>query len=96
VNAVNCAFQLRRGAPILFASDSSDATARARTYAAEQGGRVVVHTPNPNPPLHIDHDPRWEEHTPSDYYDTFVDLYLLIALSAASLTTWMDTGIGDC
>jgi hypothetical protein len=77
INAVNCASQLRPGAPIFFTSDSSDATNIAQTYAAEQRGKLVIHTPHPNPPLHIDQDPDWQDHKPSDYYDTFVDLYLI-------------------
>ncbi len=78
-NAVNCASQIRPGAPIFFTSDSSVATIMALEYATQQlgGHHLVLHTPNPNPPLHIDRDKDWAKRKPSDYYDTFVDLYLL-------------------
>jgi hypothetical protein len=41
------------------------------------GARVVTHTPKPNPPLHLDRCRDWQGRPPSDFYDTFVDLYLI-------------------
>lgn len=75
LNAVNCASKLRPGAPIFFTSDSKDATEIALEYGKQRNGNVILHPPHPNPPLHLDGD--WTNHTPADYYDTFVDLYLI-------------------
>jgi hypothetical protein len=80
-NALNCASNLRQqqpgGAPIFFASDSTEASQYARVYAGEKGARVVTHTPQPNPPLHLDRCRDWQKRPTSDFYDTFVDLYLI-------------------
>ena len=76
-NALNCASQLRPGMPIFFASDSDKAAAYAKTYGLDNSGRVETHTPIPNPPLHLDRCRDWQKHPISDFYDTFVDLYLL-------------------
>lgn len=76
-NALNCASNLRPGAPIFFASDSSNASTLAKEYAEIKGARVETHTPNPNPPLHLDRADDWELRPISDFYDTFVDLYLI-------------------
>jgi hypothetical protein len=77
-NALNCASVLRQpGFPIFFASDSAEASNYARVYAGENGARVVTHTPNPNPPLHLDRCRDWQNRPTSDFYDTFVDLYLI-------------------
>jgi hypothetical protein len=73
-HAVNCASMLRPGAPIFFASDSSNATHMVQTYAIEKNATLIVHVPTPNPPLHIDRDREWRSRQPSDYYDTFVDV----------------------
>jgi len=73
-HAVNCASMLRPGAPIFFASDSSNATQMVQTYASKKKAKLVVHIPNPNPPLHIDRDKDWRTRQPSDYFDTFVDV----------------------
>jgi len=76
-NALNCASNLRPGMPIYFASDSSDALPIAREYALRQGAVLQGLYPSPNPPLHLDSCPDWADHPVSDFYDTFVDLYLL-------------------
>jgi hypothetical protein len=76
-NALNCASQLRPGAPIFFASDSLNATIMAKKYAHQKGALLRTHTPNPNPPLHLDRCRDWQDRPTSDFYDTFVDLYLL-------------------
>jgi hypothetical protein len=76
-NALHCASGLRPGNPIFFTSDS----VQARSYSLEYGSRihavVGTRTPNPNPPLHLDQETDWENRSISDFYDTFVDLYLL-------------------
>ena len=76
-NALHCASQLRPGLPIFFASDSDKAAAYAKIYGSNHSARVETHTPNPNPPLHLDRCQDWDKRPPSDFYDTFVDLYLL-------------------
>ena len=76
-NALNCASQLRPGRPIFFASDSANASMIASVYAEMKGGIIVTHTPNPNPPLHLDRCADWQTRQPYEFYDTFVDLYLL-------------------
>jgi hypothetical protein len=76
-NAVNCASQLRPGKPIFFSSDSLEATHFAKRYAKEKGGIVQSHYPNPNPSLHLDRCKDWHRRPASDFYDTFVDLYLI-------------------
>jgi hypothetical protein len=78
-NAIHCASNLRPGQPIFLASDSSHATEYAPEYAKTLSNPVPVEVrvPNPNPPLHLDRSEGWGDRPPSDYYDTFVDLYLL-------------------
>ena len=76
-NALRCASQLRPGMPIFFASDSDKAAAYAKIYGSNHSARVETHTPNPNPPLHLDKCKDWKRRPKSHFYDTFVDLYLL-------------------
>jgi hypothetical protein len=76
-NALHCASQLRPGLPIFFASDSDKAAAYAKVYGKNHSARVETHTPNPNPPLHLDRCRDWAQRPTSDFYDTFVDLYLI-------------------
>jgi hypothetical protein len=76
-NALNCASQLRPGSPIFFTSDSDQARLYSLKYASEKHAVVGTRTPNPNPPLHLDRERNWENRPISDFYDTFVDLYLL-------------------
>eukprot|EP00934_Nitzschia_sp_Nitz4_P002740 Nitzschia sp. Nitz4//scaffold113_size70149//2348//5307//NITZ4_005938-RA/size70149-augustus-gene-0.123-mRNA-1//-1//CDS//3329533305//2730//frame0 len=81
--SVNCASKLRPGKPIFFSSDSKVASIHSVEYGASMNGTVVTHQNNPDPPLHLDKaenfsDPTLQTFRPvSDYYDTFVDLYLL-------------------
>ena len=76
-NGLNCASQLRPGAPIFFATDSEKASNYSQIYAGEMSAQVITRTPSPNPPLHLDKCKDWMQRPPSDFYDTFVDLYLL-------------------
>ena len=76
-NAVNCASHLRPGKKIFFASDSRNGTYYAHQYGSKVGGFVATRMPNPNPPLHIDKVPHWKKRPVSDYFDAFVDLYML-------------------
>ena len=76
-NAMRCASQLRPGAPIFFASDSNDATQYSHDYGSVKGVTIKSHDHNPNPPLHLDRCQDWEKRPIKDFYDTFVDLYLI-------------------
>ena len=93
-NALNCASQLRPGGyPILFASDSDYATSYSHKYVLNKPNNisVVTRTHHPNPPLHLDRAKYWERRPASDYYDTFVDLYLL---ALAGCVTYNKGGFG--
>jgi hypothetical protein len=72
---VDCASGLRPGKPIFLASDSGVVTEFGPLYGKDRGGIVVIHENNPNPPLHLDRAEM--DRRPSDFYDTFTDLYLL-------------------
>jgi hypothetical protein len=85
-NAVNCASTLRPGHPIFLASDASYANEYGQQYGKQMNVPVVVHSHNPDPPLHLDRPDGQSivpnstasiERPPSDFYDTFVDLYML-------------------
>lgn len=85
-NAVNCASELQPGVPMFFASDSPNATFYAKQYATAK--RVPVfgtREPHPNPPLHLDRTKDWRRRPISDFYDSFVDLYLM-ALGSGCVT----------
>lgn len=74
-NAVNCASTLRPGGPVFFASDSTYATNMAIEYGKTKGSHVVVaRSAAVAQPLHLDRD---TAASPNQFYDTFVDLYLL-------------------
>lgn len=75
-NSINCASQMMPGTTIFFASDSSRAIDFAKSYGEERNARVVFRT-HETPPLHLEKAMNWETRPASDYYDTFVDLYLL-------------------
>jgi hypothetical protein len=83
VNALNCASNLRPGKPIFLASDSKYSAEVGVAYGDSRNAKVVTHENNPNPPLHFDKAENVTTttvtltHPPSDYYDTFIDLYLL-------------------
>lgn len=81
-NSIRCAYSRRPGIPIYFASDSPNAT----TVALQYGRHVnVVARPPHRQPLHLDRGSeylakdynRWTTHEPEEYYDIFVDLFLL-------------------
>jgi hypothetical protein len=75
-NSLNCASMLYPGGPTFFASDSSIAVAFAEYYGDLKKSKIVVRK-HDNPPLHVDKTSKWRGRKASDYYDTFVDLYLL-------------------
>jgi hypothetical protein len=77
VNAINCASHLRpaAGGPIYFASDSREATQGMERIARKQPGKAAVVTIVPETEaLHLD---KAASTRPWDYYNIFVDLYLL-------------------
>ena len=80
-NALNCASQLLRPGQsshsIFFTSDSKDATVMAARYGQMKGAAVQTRVPQPNPPLHLDFERNWANRPVSDFYDTFIDLYLI-------------------
>ena len=76
-NAINCASNLRPEGPIYFATDSNMlADYVVRTLSRQKPTRIVA-LQRDQDPLHLDQAPGWQNRTPSEYYDTFVDLYLL-------------------
>lgn len=76
-NALNCASELRPSLPIFFASDSANATKYAREYGREKQANIVTRAQAKKAPLHIDQADLWMRRPPSDFYDGFVDLYLI-------------------
>lgn len=91
LNAVNCASQLRPGGPIFFAADSKLAVEIVQQYA-ESHSKSIVAANRKEEPLHLEK----ANHTfrqASEYYDTFVDLYLLgssrcLAYNVGGFGTW--------
>ena len=76
-NAINCATQLYPSTPsIFFASDYTFATTAAIEYGNQKNLHVVArhHTLFP---LHLDSAENILERKPSEFYDTWVDLYLM-------------------
>lgn len=81
-NAINCTTRLAHpddGMAIFVASDASAATKLAQRYGTQNGWKVAYHAPDvkDKEPLHLDKALHWQGRPPSDYYDAFVDLYLL-------------------
>ena len=81
-NAINCTTHLaetsERLSTIFVASDATFAAKVAQRHGTEFGWKVVHHIPDAGQePLHLDKAVNWQDRSPSDYYDAFVDLYLL-------------------
>ncbi|CAB9515501.1 hypothetical protein SEMRO_719_G192450.1 [Seminavis robusta] len=84
-NAIHCASQLEKqqlhstAGPFYLSSDSSVALAVGMAYGMELGAQVVTRQTAeekaPKQPYHLDKAPKSAK--PSEFYDTFVDLYLL-------------------
>ena len=90
-NAVNCASQLRPGGPIFFASDSNFAISVVKRYAAVHKYKIVS-LQHEKEPLHLEKS-NHSDRDPSEYYDTFVDLYLLgnsrcLSYNVGGFGTW--------
>jgi hypothetical protein len=88
-NAVHCAFALNRST-IFIASDNGNATRYAVEYA-KQFGKAVARL-DEKEPLHLDRGTQYlkavgtqqENVTAKDFYDTWVDLYLMSGSSCIS------------
>jgi hypothetical protein len=83
-NALHCAAAMRPDAPIYLASDSTDVIRFGVDYGRQVLNRTVVALVREDPPLHIDRGRAFLAHQVFDwnfpareFYDTFVDLYLL-------------------
>jgi hypothetical protein len=74
-NAVRCATNLRPRGPIYFASDSKIAVDHIGSFNSSHA-RIVVIRRNYEP-LHLEKADHWQNRSASEYYDTFIDLYLL-------------------
>jgi hypothetical protein len=75
-NALNCLSSLRPGGPFLFSSDSDLARIAAVEYGRARNTTVVARLDAPKP-LHLDLVSDWAVRNASDFYDAFVDLYLM-------------------
>jgi hypothetical protein len=90
-NAVNCASELRPRKTIFFVSDSTNATFYAKQYAAQLNATLISRIPNPDPSLHIDKVSNWRRRNISDFYDSFIDLYIM---GQADCLTYNKGGFG--
>ena len=77
VNAINCASNLRPQGPIYFATDSKMVTDYVVGTLSPSRSTRIVALQREHDPLHLDKAPGWQNRSASEYYDTFVDLYLL-------------------
>jgi hypothetical protein len=79
INALNCASQLRPGGPFYVASDTPFAMEVALAYGRQKNVTVVSRSNSErNEPLHIGHHEVNATHNSvSDFYDTFVDMYII-------------------
>ena len=82
-NAINCSSHYAIDAstsheqqPIYFTADNRAATLLAYLYGSQMGVNVVKRSSTAEP-LHLDKATNWETRDPSEFYDSFVDLYLL-------------------
>jgi len=86
-NALQCLLRLPNTTdhhtPIFIAADATQAVRDAIAYGKTQN-LPVVGRENATEPLHLDkgavflkRSEDWENHSPSEFYDTFVDLYML-------------------
>jgi hypothetical protein len=99
-NAVRCASSLKPNSsdtPIFMASDSDKVLRHAVAYGKANNRTVVARTEDPAP-LHLDrggvflaNTKDWNNFTVADYYDVFVDLYLL---ASAECTAFHIGGYG--
>lgn len=91
INAVNCASQLRPGGPVFFATDSTVAVETVQKYA-KSTNRNIIFLIHDQEPLHLEKANHTNRRA-SEYYATFVDLYLLgnsrcLAYNVGGFGTW--------
>jgi hypothetical protein len=91
-NAINCASNLRPEGPIYFASDSKIVIDHVVGTLSRQTTTRIVALQRDYEPLHLEKALNWQNRSASEYYDTFVDLYLL-ALSKC--VTYNVGGFGE-
>jgi hypothetical protein len=75
-NALRCASMLFPGGPMFVASDDLNATEEAVLYGMKRKSRIVARNFS-NTPLHLEKADNSESRHASEYYDTFVDFYLM-------------------
>ena len=75
INAIHCTTNLLPEGPFFFASDSTDAQKVALQYGQKQKLSIVSRLHYDKEPLHLETNSTGRK--PSDYYDIFVDIYLL-------------------
>lgn len=90
INAINCASELRPGGPVYFAADNKFAVDHIKEYAAKNS-LPVVSVDHEDEPLHLDKATNWTARKPSEFYATFVDLYLL---GQSRCTAYSNGGFG--
>jgi hypothetical protein len=84
-NAMNCVSNLRPGGPFFVASDSSLAISFSLSYGKMMNVTVVTAN-HPKQPLHVDFNNESDTTvTPADFYDGFVDMYLMAATRCAAV-----------
>jgi hypothetical protein len=81
-NAINCVSRLRPGGPYFFSSDSAYARHVAVEYGMQRNVSIAVRTEmstrnDDEEAIHLDLVADWKSREPSEYYDIFVDLYLM-------------------
>lgn len=109
INAIHCARSMRPGWPIFIASDSVNTTQAAVAYGQRHNLTVVARQAERDP-LHLDRgrdflvkSEDWKGRPASDFYDVFVDLYLLVhsrcvAHGSGGFGSWASlvAGTQDC
>lgn len=82
INGLKCGTSLRPGGPFYMASDHKYVIAAAEKFLVSENHSdtkllVRLDDSSEEDPLHIALDPKLKERKPSDFYDTFVDLWIL-------------------
>jgi hypothetical protein len=76
-NSINCASNLRPDGPIFFASDSKQVVDHVMGKLVPKKSTKIVALQRDYEPLHLDKAKGWRSRHASEYYDIFVDLYLI-------------------
>lgn len=88
-NAMNCVSNLRPGGPYFVASDHNFAIEEAKRYG-QLKNVTVVYAYHDKEPLHLGLHPENDPNVtgPQDFYDAFVDMYLVAHTRCKLLQTW--------